>query len=255
MLLAIDIGNTTIKLGVFDGQTLVYSLRLATDQRRLADDYATSLRSILRLHSIDPTAITAAAMCSVVPPLTTVFRGLIDDEFHCAPLVVSAEVKTGTRIGYENPAQLGADRIVDAAAAYHLYGGPAIVVDFGTAAQFEAVTRDGEHQGGAILPGLRVAAEALFTGSSQLRRVELARPPSPIGRNVTASIQAGLVYGYASLVEGMVKRFREEIGQDAKAVATGGGAGIIATEAKVFHAVNPDLTLHGLRIIHALNAP
>ncbi|MSP79228.1 MAG: type III pantothenate kinase [Dehalococcoidia bacterium] len=253
MLLAIDIGNTNVKLGVFNSQILACSLRVATDPSRLADDYATSIRSILRLHNIQASDITNAAMCSVVPPVTSMFRSMLQKDFHCDPLIVSAEVRTRTSIGYENPMQLGADRIVAAAAAYHLYGGPVIVVDFGTAVKFEAVTRDGEHQGGAILPGLRVAADSLFRGSSQLRRVDIVRPPSPIGRNVTASIQAGLVYGYASMVEGMVARLRGEIGQNAKAIATGGQAALIAAEAKVFHAVNPDLTIQGLRFIYDLN--
>ncbi|MSQ11870.1 MAG: type III pantothenate kinase [Dehalococcoidia bacterium] len=253
MLLAVDIGNTNITLGVFDGQALKSTWRIATDARRMPDEYAALLHNLLTLKGVAPDRIHAVALCSVVPPLTGVFESVSRNAFGCEPMTVTAGVKTGVRVLYENPRDVGADRVVDAAAAVHLYGCPVIVVDFGTALVFDAVTRDGDYLGGAIVPGVGVAAESLFTNTSQLRRVELVKPKSVVGRNTIASIQSGLVYGYVSMVEGMVKRFREEIGEEARAIATGGQAPIIAKETAVFHEVNVDLTLIGLRLIYEMN--
>ena len=253
MLLAIDIGNTNITLGVFHKEHLKATSRIATDSRRMADEYALLLSNMLPLKGISPDAITGAAICSVVPPLTSVFEELCKDFFNVPPLVVNVGVKTGVRIFYDNPRDVGTDRVVDAAAAYRLYGGPVIVVDFGTGTVFDAVSQDGDYLGGAIAPGITIAAEALFQNASQLRRVQLVSPPSAIGKNTAHSMQSGLVLGYADLVEGMVRRFKREMGEDSKVVATGGLANLIAQETSVFDEINPDLTLIGLRLIYEMN--
>ncbi|MSP79223.1 MAG: type III pantothenate kinase [Dehalococcoidia bacterium] len=253
MLLTIDIGNTHINLGVFDGQTLKATWRMASDARRQSDEYHATIHTLLALKGIEPKHINGVALCSVVPPLTSVFEEMSKSAFNTTPVTVSVGIKTGLRVLYENPRDVGADRVADAVAAVNLYGPPVINVDFSTALVFDGVTRDGDYLGGAIVPGIGLAAEALFTNTSQLRRVELVRPKSVVGRNTVASIQAGLIYGYVSLVEGMVKRFRDELGADAKVIATGGQAAIIAKETTIFDAVNPDLTLIGLRMIYEMN--
>ena len=253
MLLAIDIGNTNVNLGVFDGPVLKSTWRIASDARRLADEYGLLVSSILPLKGISPDEITDACLCSVVPPLTPIFEEVCTSYFKVVPLVVSSGVETGVDILYDNPRDVGADRIVDAVAAFRLYGGPVIVVDFGTGTVFDAVSREGNYLGGAISPGINVAAEALFLSTSQLRRIELTAPKSAIGRNTVASLQAGLLLGYVGLVEGMVARFKTELGHDARVVATGGLAELIAKETEIFDAINPDLTLIGLRMVHEMN--
>ena len=253
MLLCIDIGNTAVTLGVFDGSRLSATLRVATDTRRLADEYGVLLTNLLRLKGIEPEKIAAACICSVVPPLTVVFEEVCQSFFRVTPVMVSVGTRTGLRILYDSPRDVGADRIVDAVAAIELYGAPVIVVDIGTAAVFDAVNRDGEYLGGAIAPGINLAADALFLNTSQLRRVELVAPRSAIGQNTTAALQSGLVLGYAGLVTGMVERFKGELGQDARVIGTGGQINIIARETGIFHAVNQDLTLIGLRLIYDMN--
>ena len=255
MLLTIDIGNTAITLGVFDGDRLTTTLRVATDTRRLADEYGLLLINLLGLKGVEPAEIDAACICSVVPPLTVVVEDVCRNSFHVEPVTVSVGTRTGLKILYDSPRDVGADRIVDAVAAIDLYGAPIIVVDTGTATVFDAVNRDGEYLGGAIAPGISLAAEALFLNTSQLRRVELVAPQAAIGQNTTRALQSGLVLGYASLVTGMVQRFKDELGQDAKVIGTGGLINVIAQETRVFDAINPDLTLIGLRLIHGLNQP
>ena len=255
MLLAVDIGNSMVNLGVFDGERLVANLRVSTDARKSADEYGLTLRDLLVLNGIDPSGITDACMCSVVPPLTGIFEELMQTYIKVNALTVTAGVKTGLQISYDNPRDVGADRIVDAVAAIELYGQPTIIVDFGTATVFDAVSKDGVYLGGAISPGMNVAAEALYLNTSQLRRVELVAPKSPIGQNTTEALQSGLVLGYAGLVTGMVARFKKELGNEAKVIGTGGLAYIIAGVAEVFDAINPDLTLVGLRLIYGKNPP
>ena len=255
MLLAIDIGNSMVNLGVFQDENLVANLRVSTDARRSADEYGLTLRDLLALNGVEPSSITDVCMCSVVPPLTGIFEELIQTYFKVNPLTVTAGVKTGLQISYDNPRDVGADRIVDAVAAIELYGQPTIIVDFGTATVFDAVSRDGVYLGGAIAPGINVAAEALFLSTSQLRRVELIAPESAIGQNTTEALQSGLMLGYAGLVTGLVARFKKELGEDAKVVGTGGLAGTISEVADVFDAINPDLTLIGLRLIYGKNPP
>ena len=259
MLLALDIGNTNISIGVFDesGGPPEYrpgaTWRIATDRARLADEYGLLISSLLESKGMSPGEIDSVAICSGVPPLTGVLVEVCDTHFGTEPLVVGAGVSTGIKVLYDSPRDVGADRIADAAAALTLYGGPAIVVDFGTATVFDAVRANGEYVGGAIAPGVAVAADALFHSASLLRRVELERPPSAIGRNTVHALQSGLVLGYSDMVKGMVARFDEELGGGSTVVATGGLAGLIESEAKVFDHVAPNLTLTGLRIIQERN--
>jgi type III pantothenate kinase len=253
MLLAIDIGNTTVSLGVFQGERLCATWKLATDARKTPDEYALILTSLLPLKDVQVAQISAIAMCSVVPPLTPTFQELSHSIFKVDPLVVGTGVKTGIRILYDNPHDVGADRIVDATAAFRIYGGPAIVVDFGTATVFDAISADGDYLGGAISPGLQVAAESLFKTTSQLRRVELTRPRAAIGKNTVHSMQSGLIFGYVGLVEGMVRHFLNELGPESHVIATGGYANLISKETSLLTVVDQNLTLHGLRFIYDMN--
>lgn len=252
MLLAIDIGNTNITLGVFDGDALSATWRLSTERSKTSDEYSATLMQMLQLRDMAAQQIDAVALCSVVPPLTPTFVDLCKTHFGVEPLVVGAGTKTGVRILYDNPRDVGADRIVDAAAALSLYGGPVIVVDIGTATVFDAVTANGDYLGGAIAPGMVIASDALFSSTSQLRRVELVAPATAIGRNTIHAIQSGVVLGYADLVRGMVARFDAELGGGAKVIATGGLAHILEAEAGVFDDINPDLTLMGLMLIQGM---
>ena len=253
MLLAIDIGNTDTTLGVFDGEELRSTWHLATSIHRMSDEYAALLLNLLHQQGLDTPDIKAIALCSVVPPLISTFDELFQRYFHISPLVVGAGVKTGVRIRMDNPKEVGADRIVNAAAAHHLYGGPVIVADLGTATTFDTVSKEGDYLGGAIAPGIFTAAEALFTRAALLHRVELTRPKRAIGTNTIAAMQSGIIFGYVGLVEGMVARIQQELGEKAKVVATGGAAKLIANETTVFDVVNPDLILIGLRLIYQMN--
>ncbi|MBI2847271.1 MAG: type III pantothenate kinase [Chloroflexi bacterium] len=253
MLLAIDIGNTNVTVGVFKGERLLATWRAASDVHKMPDEYAILLLSLLNRQELDASDIKDGALCSVVPPLTSVFEELFQRYFDINPLVVEAGIRTGLRILSENPREVGADRVVDAVAAFRLYGGPAIVVDFGTATVFDAISKEGDYLGGAIAPGIRIAAEALFERASKLPRIELIKPKSAIGKNTVTSMQSGIVFGYVGLIEGIVARFQSELGEKARVVATGGLASIIAKETRVIDVVDLDLTLVGLRLIHELN--
>ena len=256
MLLAIDIGNTNVTVGVFDGEHLLASWRLATDPRRMPDEYALQLSGLFPLKDVPLEPVRQACMCSVVPPLTGVFQVAVRTLLGVEPLVVGAGTRTGVRVLYDSPRDVGADRVVDAAAAFHYHGAPAIIVDFGTATVFDAIAEDGAYLGGAIAPGLNVSAESLFLSTSQLRRVELVAPATAIGKNTAHSIQSGLVLGYVELVEGMVRRFKSEMGApNAKVIATGGLARLIAKETQAIDVLDEDLTLRGLLHIYSLNAP
>jgi len=253
MLLAIDIGNTNIILGMFEDKELRATWRIATGIHRMADEYAVILLSLLRQQGLDAPDVTKVALCSVVPPLTAVFEELCQQYCHVSPLVVRAGVKTGVRIRMDNPAEVGADRIVDAAAAHHLYDGPIIIVDFGTATTFDTVSREGDYLGGAIAPGLSTAAESLYIQAAMLPRVELTRPERAIGTSTIAAMQSGLVFGYVGLIEGIIARIQQELGEKARVVATGGYAELIAKETSVIDVVNTELTLIGLRLIYLMN--
>ncbi len=253
MLLAIDIGNTDTTLGVFDGEELRATWHMATSVHRMADEYAALLLNLLHQQGLDTPDIKAGALCSVVPPLISTFGELFQRYFHISPLVVGVGVKTGVRIRMDNPREMGADRIVNAAAAHHLYGGPVIVTDLGTATTFDTVSKEGDYLGGAIAPGIMAAAEALFTRAAMLPRVELTRPKRAIGTNTIAAMQSGIIFGYVGLIEGIVARIQQELGEKAKVVATGGAAELLAKETAVIDVVNPDLTLIGLRLIYEMN--
>ncbi|OQY34119.1 MAG: pantothenate kinase [Anaerolineaceae bacterium 4572_5.1] len=253
MLLTIDIGNTNITLGLYDGDSLKSSWRVSTVHERMPDEYGLQFIGLLERTRCSPAALTGICLASVVPPLTMKIAQACQKYLSHAPLIVDAGVKTGVRIKYENPRDVGADRIVDAAAVRRLYGGPACVVDFGTGTTFDAISAAGDYLGGAIAPGIGIAAEALFSRAAKLPRVDLTRPPSAIGRNTPQAMQSGLLFGYVGLVEGMVARFRAELGPEMKTIATGGLAEIITKETDVIDIVNPWLTLEGLRMIWEMN--
>lgn len=253
MLLTIDVGNTNITFGLYQGENLGPRWRICTIHDKMPDEYGILLDQLFRHRGYRPEDVTGVAIASVVPPLTPTFVQVCREYLGQEPLVVDAGVRTGVRIRYENPKEVGADRVVDAAAVRALYGVPACVVDFGTATTFDAVSAEGDYLGGAIAPGIGIAAQALFERTAKLPRVELRRPPSVIGRNTAQSIQSGLLFGYVGLVEGMVARFKAELGPGTRVVATGGLAEVIARETDVIDVVDPWLTLHGLRIIYELN--
>jgi type III pantothenate kinase len=255
MLLTIDIGNTNITIGLYSGETLGPRWRLATNHERMPDEYGLQLLGLLAHAGHRPEELSGICLASVVPPLTGKMVEACRRYLGLEPLVLDAGVKTGVRIRYEDPRAVGADRIADAVAVQRLYGGPACVVDFGTATTFDAIDAHGDYLGGAIAPGIGIAAEALFLRTAKLPRVDLQRPPSVIGRNTPHAMQSGLLFGYVSLVEGMVARFRKELGPQMKVIATGGLADIIARETDVIEIVAPWLTLDGLRIIWELNRP
>ena len=253
MFLAIDIGNTNITLGVYRGERLSATWRIATVHDRMPDEYGILLTQLLAHRDVQSIDITGAAIASVVPSLTGTFRKVCTDYLGQEALVVDAGVKTGVRIRYENPREVGADRVVDCAAVQVKYGGPACVVDFGTATTFDAISREGDYLGGAIAPGIGIAAEALFSRASKLYRVEIAPPAKAIGTNTVAALQSGIFFGYVGLVEGLVARFRRELGDDMKVIATGGLAEVVARETPVIQHVDPWLTLDGLKIIYEMN--
>jgi type III pantothenate kinase len=253
MLLTIDVGNSKIAFGVFEAEKLRITLYIATGIHRMADEYASLLFNLLPHHNIEKGDIKEAIMCSVVPPLVPVFQELCQRYLGVPLLVVEPGIKTGVRIRLDNPREVGADRIVNAAAAYRLYGGPAIVIDMGTATTFDVLSKEGDYLGGAIAPGMEIATEALYTRTARLPRIELARPKTAIGKNTVSAMQSGVIFGYTGLVESLVARLTQELGEEAKIVATGSYAEVIAKETEVIEIVNRHLTLFGLQLIHELN--
>lgn len=249
MLAAIDIGNTNIVVGVFDGEKLVSDFRVSTRHTATSDEYAFLLDGLFRIAGVEFDGIDGACMCSVVPPLTEVFESLVERYFHCPLVQVGPGVRTGISISYEAPKDVGADRVVNALAANERFGTDVVIVDFGTATTFDAVTGAGEYLGGVIVPGVTVSLEALFARTAKLPRVELARPESVIGRSTVHSIQSGAYYGYLSVVDGLVTRMREEMTPPVKALATGGLASMLCSESQVIDEVDHNLTLRGLRLI------
>ena len=254
MLLAIDIGNTNVTFGVFGNEHLRATWRLATDVDKMPDEYGISMLSLLRHEGLETSDISGIAMCSTVPPLVVVFEELFQRYFKVTPLIVSPGVQTGVRIRMDNPREVGPDRIANAAAAHHLYEGPVIVVDVGTATTFDVVSGEGDFIGGVIATGIGTAAEALYRRAAALPRIELVAPKRAIGTGTITAMQSGFVFGYVGLVEGLVARIRRELGEKATVVATGGYADIIAPETSVIDTVNPDITLIGLRQIYLANA-
>ena len=253
MLLVIDIGNTNVTFGVFDGDRLVEDFRATTLRGRTADEFAVFIHSVLALRGIALSSLTQCVLASVVPPLTATLAKYVSDVLRIPLLVVGPGTRTGMPILYDNPRDVGADRVVNAVAAYERFKSGLIVVDFGTATTFDCVSPKGEYLGGAIVPGIQISAEALFARAARLSRVELALPPHVIGRNPTHSMQSGLVYGYASLVDGMVRRIRAESDFECSVIATGGLARLISKAAETIDLFDDHLTLHGLRIIYERN--
>ena len=253
MLLCINIGNTNVALGLYEGDTRGPRWRLATDHERMPDEYALQVLGLLAQASISAQSVDCVVLASVVPPLTGRWVQLCRSYLGCEPLLVTSQVRTGVTIRYDDPGAVGADRIANAVAAYRLYGGPACTVDFGTATTFDAINAAGDYLGGAIAPGIGIAADALFLRTSKLQRVELVRPPAAIGRNTIHAIQSGLIFGYVGLVEGMVARFKAELGPETHVIATGGLSEIIAKETPLIQVVAPWLTLEGLHMIYEMN--
>jgi type III pantothenate kinase len=253
VLLAIDVGNTNTVLGVFEGARLLQSWRIETNHTRTGDEYGILVRQLFSLTAIDHGRVHAVAISSVVPPMAFTLRQMATRYFQVEPLFVGPGIKTGMPILYENPREVGADRVVNAVAAFEKWKSALIVVDFGTATTFDAVTPKGEYLGGAICPGVTISMEALFRAASKLPRVEFQRPPHVVGRNTVHSMQSGLVFGYVGLVDGLCARMAEELGTAPKVVATGGLASLIAGISTAISEVDDQLTLDGLRIIHERN--
>jgi type III pantothenate kinase len=253
VILCIDVGNTNITLGIYQEEKLGARWRLATDHNRMPDEYGLQFVNLLAHVGISPQSIQGICMASVVPSLSGKIIQACQDYLGHIPLNVDAGIKTGVRVRYDNPRAVGADRIVDAVAVNKFYGGPACVVDFGTATTFDAISSTGDYLGGAIAPGMDIAAQALFQRAARLPHIELVSPPAAIGRNTPNAIQSGLIFGYVGLVEGLVARFRKELGPTMKVIATGGLTDLISAHTNVIEIVAPWLTLDGLRIVWDLN--
>jgi len=254
MILVMDVGNTNIVLGVYKGKDLLHYWRLSTNRSATADEYGVSIRNLFQHVGLDIANISGVIVSSVVPPLNYILDEMCERYLRKKPFVVGPGLKTGMNIRYENPKEVGADRIVNAVAAIELYGPPLIVVDFGTATTYDYIDPQGQYIGGAIAPGIGISTEALYQRAAKLPRIELSKPKEIIGRNTVASMQAGIIYGYIGQVDGIVSRIIQETGVSPKVIATGGFAELIASESSTIHEVNPLLTLTGLRILYERNA-
>jgi len=253
MLLLMNINNTNTMLGLYQNEEWIANWRIASDRAKLPDEYAMLLKSLFDFEGLYWENISGVALASVVPPLTTSFVEMCQRFLNQDPLVVTHDIKTGVKVLTDYPAEVGADRILNALATHRLHGSPAIVVDFGTATTFDAVSAEGDYLGGAIAPGLGIAAEALFSRTANLPRIELVAPSKAIGRNTIHCMQSGLVLGYIGLIEGLVTRIRAELGGQAKVIGTGGLAPLLAKETNIIETVDQMLTLEGLRLMYELN--
>jgi type III pantothenate kinase len=253
MLLAIDIGNTTVALGIFEGKKLLKDWKIRTERDKTCDEYSIILLNLLKFSNLDARGIKAVIISSVVPPLTPIFQKLSQNLFEVKALIVGPGLRTGMPILYENPLEVGADRIVAAVAAFEKHGGPCIVVDFGTATTFDAVSAKGEYTGGAIAPGIQISAEALYLKTARLPRIEIRKPNKAIGRTTVTSMQSGLYFGYIGLISKIISEIKNELGEEAKVISTGGFASQISPEVKSIDFLEPHLVLEGLRIIYERN--
>jgi type III pantothenate kinase len=253
MIVVFDVGNTNIVVGVYEGKELLTHWRIRTDTLRTSDEYGVMLNSLFHYHGLSMRSVKAVVISSVVPTLMMEMDWMIERYFGCKPVVVGPGIKTGLPIKYDNPREVGADRVVNAVAALHKYGCPLIIVDFGTATTFCVVNEHGEYLGGAIAPGIRIATEALVNRASKLPRVELNVPKSVIGKNTIMSMQVGIMYGFVGQVEGIIARMKKEIHGNPRVIATGGLASIIAGETDSIDIVDEFLTLEGLHLIYEMN--
>ncbi len=256
-LLVVDVGNTNVALGIFDYTAgegkLSQHWRLSTHREQTSDELAITLHALFEHEGRSASQITDVILSSVVPPVVPIWERVSTKLFGRAPYMVGPGMRTGMPVRYDNPHEVGADRIVNAVAAFEMYGGPIIAVDFGTATTFDCISRNGEYMGGVICPGIHISMDALFDRASKLHRVEIATPKSVIGKTTTGALQSGLLYGYAGLVDSMVERIRPELGDDARVIATGGLARRISKESRAIETVVPFLTLEGLRILFEKN--
>lgn len=253
MILVFDVGNTNIVIGVYDQHNLLTYWRIRTDTLRTSDEYGMTLNSLFHYHDLSMQAVRAVVISSVVPTLMMELEKMSQRYFSCKPLVVGPGIKTGLAIKYDNPREVGADRVVNAVAAFKKYGGPLIIIDFGTATTFCVVSEAGDYLGGAIAPGIKISTEALVSRASKLPRVELTVPKSVIGKNTIMSMQVGIMYGFVGQVEGIISRMKKEIPGPVKVIATGGLAPVIARETDSIDIIDEFLTLEGLRIIYEMN--
>jgi type III pantothenate kinase len=253
MLLAVDIGNTNIALGVFDGKKLIQHWKIRSEQGKTSDEYKIILLNLLSPAHLKAESLQSVIISSVVPPLTPVFQNLSQDLLKINPMVVGPGLKTGMPILYENPQEVGADRVVASVAAFEKYGGPAIIVDFGTATTFDVISKDGEYLGGSIAPGIQIAAEALYLKTAKLPRIEIKKPKNAIGRTTVTSMQSGLYFGYIGLISNIIDEISKELGEDIKIIATGSFASQIYPDLASIEYLEPYLVLDGLRIVHDRN--